>query len=190
MKETWEIRWKDYYQILQVQPSAETEVIKDSFEKLARKFHPDVNKETSALGQMKDLNAAFEILRNPSKRAAYDFQYNQITRRSGNHINCSCSNQVKIKKYPNQGNERSICNRKWTPCPRCTGGNMYSEHNGEYICLQCGYCSYPGAIIMWAWYRFMDSPNSRKHSSATYPCMAIMTLLLGFIAKIHGVALG
>jgi len=31
--------------------------------------------------------------------------------------------------------------RMWTRCPRCIGGNMYQERNGQYVCMQCG-CSY------------------------------------------------
>lgn len=190
MQETWETRWKDYYQILQVEPSARTEVIKDSFEKLARKYHPDLNKDTASLNQMKDLNIAFEVLSNPAKKAAYDSKYNKINRRGNKNINCSCSNQANNQTNPPHNVKQSIYNRKWVPCPRCINGNMHSGHDGEYVCLQCGYCSYPGAVIMWTWYRFMDSPNSRQHSGPTYPCLAIMTVLLGFIAKIHGVAFG
>jgi hypothetical protein len=190
MQETWEARWKDYYQILQVQPSANMEVINDSFEKLARKYHPDLNKDTASLNQMKDLNVAFEVLSNPAKKAAYDYKYNKINQRADKNINCPCSNQVKKQTNPPHDAKQSICIRKWVPCPRCINGNMYPGHDGEYICLQCGYCSYPGAVIMWAWHRFMDSSNSNQRSSATYPCLAIITVLLGFIAKIHGVAFG
>ena len=56
MKENWENHWKDYYQILQVHPSAEPEVVKAAYDRLARKYHPDVNKETSAPQRMKDIN--------------------------------------------------------------------------------------------------------------------------------------
>jgi hypothetical protein len=31
--------------------------------------------------------------------------------------------------------------RYWTPCPRCIGGNMYLDSNGEHVCIQCG-CSF------------------------------------------------
>jgi len=45
-----------------------TVIIKGAFERLARKYHPDLNKEPSALEQMKQLNGAYEILNNPSKK--------------------------------------------------------------------------------------------------------------------------
>jgi curved DNA-binding protein CbpA len=131
MQETWETHWKDYYQILQVESAAETEVIKDSFEKLAKKFHPDVNKEPAALNRMKDLNVAFEVLSNPAKKAAYDSKYNKINRRGNKNINCPYSNQVKKPTNPPHDVKKSICYRKWVPCPRCINGNMYSGHDGE-----------------------------------------------------------
>jgi uncharacterized protein (DUF983 family) len=34
--------------------------------------------------------------------------------------------------------------RSWTPCPRCIGGNMYQDTNGEHVCIQCGYSYFPG----------------------------------------------
>ncbi|MFC1972373.1 DnaJ domain-containing protein, partial [Chloroflexota bacterium] len=52
MRENWEIHWKDYYQILQVQPSAEPEVIKGAYDRLSRKYHPDVNKSSTASQRM------------------------------------------------------------------------------------------------------------------------------------------
>jgi uncharacterized protein (DUF983 family) len=34
--------------------------------------------------------------------------------------------------------------RSWMPCPRCIGGNMYRDNNGEEVCIQCGYSYFPG----------------------------------------------
>jgi len=65
MRENWEINWKDYYKILQVHPLAEPEVVKAAFDRLARKYHPDINKDQTALARMKDLNEAFEIINLP-----------------------------------------------------------------------------------------------------------------------------
>jgi len=63
---------KDYYEILQVSPNAEPEVIAAAYRRLARKYHPDVNKSPQAAKRMKQINVAYEILRDPAKRAAYD----------------------------------------------------------------------------------------------------------------------
>ena len=64
MKENWETHWKDYYKILQVHPSAEQEVVKAARDRLAGKYHPDVNKEPIAHERMKDINEAYEVLGN------------------------------------------------------------------------------------------------------------------------------
>ena len=36
--------------------------------------------------------------------------------------------------------------RSWVPCPRCIGGNMYLENNGEFVCIQCGCSCFPDAV--------------------------------------------
>ena len=64
----------DLYEILQVHPSAEQEVIDVAFRRLARMYHPDVNKSPDANERMKALNLAYEILGDPAKRADYDRQ--------------------------------------------------------------------------------------------------------------------
>ena len=55
-----------------VDKSATQDEIKKSYRKLARKFHPDVRKEKDAESQFKDINEAYEVLRDKEKRAAYD----------------------------------------------------------------------------------------------------------------------
>ncbi len=63
----------DYYQILEVPRTASAEDIKKSFRKLARKYHPDVNPGNKAAEErFKQLNAAFEVLSDPTKRKLYD----------------------------------------------------------------------------------------------------------------------
>lgn len=65
----------DLYEILQVHPSAEQEVIDVAFRRLARMYHPDVNKSPDANERMKALNLAYETLGDPAKRADYDRQH-------------------------------------------------------------------------------------------------------------------
>lgn len=63
---------KDYYKILQVDPSADLEVVEAAYKRLARKYHPDMNKSPDATLRMQELNAAYRILHNPAKRTQYD----------------------------------------------------------------------------------------------------------------------
>ena len=62
----------DLYEILQVHPLAETDVIVAAYRKLASKYHPDINTSPEATAVMTRLNLAYDILSNPAKRAAYD----------------------------------------------------------------------------------------------------------------------
>ncbi|PIE56157.1 MAG: cytochrome C biogenesis protein [Desulfobulbus propionicus] len=66
------MEYKDYYQILEVPREASQDDIKQSYRKLARKYHPDVSKEADAERRFKDLGEAYEVLNDPEKRAAYD----------------------------------------------------------------------------------------------------------------------
>lgn len=66
------MEFKDYYKTLDVSRDATAEEIKKSFRRLARKYHPDVSKETDAESKMKEVNEAYAVLSDPEKRAAYD----------------------------------------------------------------------------------------------------------------------
>ena len=64
--------FKDYYQVLGVDKSADADAVKKAFRKLARKYHPDVSKEADAVARMSEINEANAVLSDPEKRAAYD----------------------------------------------------------------------------------------------------------------------
>ena len=66
------MQYKDYYQILGLTRAAEAPEIKRAYRKLARKYHPDVSKEKNAEEKFKELQEAYEVLKHPEKRAAYD----------------------------------------------------------------------------------------------------------------------
>ncbi len=66
------MRYKDYYAVMGVDRDASQDEIKRAYRKLARKFHPDVSKEPDAEARFKELGEAYEVLKDPEKRAAYD----------------------------------------------------------------------------------------------------------------------
>lgn len=66
------MRYKDYYATMGLERSASTEDIKRAYRRLARKYHPDVSKEKGAEERFKEVGEAYEVLRDPEKRAAYD----------------------------------------------------------------------------------------------------------------------
>jgi|SRR5450432_1119145 curved DNA-binding protein len=66
------MQFKDYYDILGVKPDASDAEIKSAYRKRARKFHPDVSKEPGGEEKFKAANEAYEALKDPAKRRAYD----------------------------------------------------------------------------------------------------------------------
>lgn len=66
------MEYRDYYKILGVARTAAAEDIKKSYRRLARKYHPDVSKEKDAEEKFKEVQEAYEVLKDPEKRAAYD----------------------------------------------------------------------------------------------------------------------
>lgn len=70
------MEYKDYYKIMGLDRHVSQEEIKRAYRKLARKYHPDVSKELNAESKFKELGEAYEVLKDPEKRAKYD-QYGQ-----------------------------------------------------------------------------------------------------------------
>ncbi|MDO9450264.1 MAG: DnaJ C-terminal domain-containing protein [Rugosibacter sp.] len=66
------MEFKDYYKIMGVARDATQDDIKRAYRQLARKYHPDVSKEANAEARFKELGEAYEALKDPEKRAAYD----------------------------------------------------------------------------------------------------------------------
>lgn len=66
------MEFKDYYGIMGVKRDATRDEIKRAYRKLARKYHPDVSREADAEVRFKEVGEAYEVLKDPEKRAAYD----------------------------------------------------------------------------------------------------------------------
>ena len=81
------MEYKDYYKTLGVGKSASETEIKDAYRKLARKYHPDVNKDPKAEDMFKEINEAYQVLSDAEKRKKYDqfgSQWQQYQNSGGN----------------------------------------------------------------------------------------------------------
>jgi len=66
------MQFRDYYSVLGVPRTATADEVKRAWRKLARKYHPDVSKETDANARMREINEAYDVLGSADKRATYD----------------------------------------------------------------------------------------------------------------------
>ncbi len=66
------MEFKDYYTTLGIERDATQDAVKRAYRKLARKFHPDINKDADAEQRFKEIGEAYEVLQDTEKRAAYD----------------------------------------------------------------------------------------------------------------------
>jgi hypothetical protein len=62
----------DFYRILQVEPHADADAIQAAYRRLARLYHPDLNRSPEAAERMRAINAAYQVLSDPARRSAYD----------------------------------------------------------------------------------------------------------------------
>ena len=78
-------RATDLYRLLQVDPEADVEIIGAAYRKLAQRYHPDVTDDPEAAARMAAINAAWEVLRDSARRAAYDSERRFLTGGAAGH---------------------------------------------------------------------------------------------------------
>ena len=98
------MQFKDYYRIMGVSATATPEEIKIAYRKLARKFHPDINKATSAQKSFTDIGEANEVLKDPEKRAAYD-ELRAAGWKEGQEMNVPPTSQQTHRRSTSEFNE-------------------------------------------------------------------------------------
>jgi curved DNA-binding protein len=103
------MEYKDYYKTLGVSKNADQKEIKKNYRKLARKYHPDVNKgDTEAENRFKEINEAYEVLSDSDKRQKYDqfgSQWQQFSRAGGQAQDFDWS---QWSSQPGSGGYRSV----------------------------------------------------------------------------------
>ena len=93
--------YKDYFQVLGVDRSADADAIKRAFRKLARKYHPDVNPgDASAEARFKEISEAYEVLSDPDKRRRYE-QFGQYWNQAGAQGGAAPGMDVDFGRYGN-----------------------------------------------------------------------------------------
>lgn len=95
---------KDYYKIMGLSQDATEKDIKQAYRKLARQYHPDLNKASNAEEQFKEMGEAYEVLKNPEKRAEYDQYRNNKKFNSSRQQNSNWQNEHS-NPYQNQSTQ-------------------------------------------------------------------------------------
>lgn len=114
---------KDPYYILQVSSHAEPEVIKAAYKRLALKYHPDVDPNPNAQRIMEELNWAYEILSNPSKRTSFDNQRqeSQPSAKTGRDVR---KEKEETDSYQDEAKKKAKEKRKRSEKPRNSTTNV------------------------------------------------------------------
>jgi curved DNA-binding protein CbpA len=111
----------DPYKALQVDSEAEDEVIQAAYRRLAQKYHPDVSSGPEAAARMAGINAAWEILRDPARRAAHDLA-RRLATRDAERAAAAAGSASSDARHPHQRSTRSSGTTGETSPPGQGGG--------------------------------------------------------------------
>jgi DnaJ-class molecular chaperone len=141
MKAPWQIHWKDYYEFLQIIPSAESEVIEGAYKRLAAKYHPD-NKKTGDAEKFRLIREAHETLANPVRKKEYDAEYQERLKNNDPCQNISDSNReeksrrpvrIRTSKETSGAEDSNLSDRIF-----CSNGSCRGMLNKKGVCTVCG----------------------------------------------------
>ncbi len=121
--------------MLQVDPAADAGVIDAAYRRLVREHHPDVSARPDAVQRTRELNAAYEVLRDPARRAAYDRERAATTSRASAAQQRGTTGAPTIA--PTAVCYRHCRSRAIATCARC----------GSSLCTYCARCFEPPACV-------------------------------------------
>lgn len=133
----------DYYSILGVNKNSSQDEIKSSYRKLAREWHPDVNKSKDAENKFKEISQAYETLSDPAKKLAYDNQgspFAQFTQHRHVHHQPNSSVVVNVQLSPLETMKVVTKTIKYSInsfCTDCNGEGGKSDRGTPSICPDC-----------------------------------------------------
>ena len=137
----------NYYKILQVSEEAEPEVIEAAYRRLSQKYHPDVNRSPDAENRMKEINEAYQVLRDASTRQEYDAWLKQQP--GSNSLQSTDSEPSWLDAIFNVA--ATVNESLGTPCPNCGTKSLihqkkldksvldYVTGSQKYQCRNCGF---------------------------------------------------
>lgn len=141
MKDSWQINWKDYYEVLQVIPEVEPEVIEGAYKRLAAKYHPD-NKKTGDAEKFRLIHEAHEILANPVRKKEYDAAYQALLKDRDQCQIISVDNRREKSPRPVQTPASSKSSgaedSNFSGRIFCSDGSCVGVINEKGVCTVCG----------------------------------------------------
>jgi curved DNA-binding protein CbpA len=141
MKDPWQIHWKDYYEVLQIIPEAESEVIEGAYKRLAAKYHPD-NKKTGDADRFRLIREAYEILADPVRKKEYDAAYQERLKNEDQGQNLSESNRgensTRPVRSPTSTETSAAEDSNFSERIFCSDGFCAGVINEKGVCTVCG----------------------------------------------------
>jgi molecular chaperone DnaJ len=133
----------DYYSILGVNKDASFDEIKSAYRKLAKEYHPDVNKQSGSEDKFKEISEAYEILSDSKKRFDYDHRDDLATkfrmhRQMHKEPNTSIQIVVEVDPYESMTQFKKVLEyERMIFCTDCDGQGGKSDNNAPVICPEC-----------------------------------------------------